>query len=97
MRVARKAGRDAANTAIVSRAAGAAANVTGSNAGMPYKNDAIKRDNMTETPSPSTIPMPVSRKQCPTTKLTTLAPLAPSAMRMPISDVRCVTQYDTKP
>jgi hypothetical protein len=90
--VARIAGRDAARIATKSNTSGAPTNVGGSNAGIPYRNDEISLASQIETAKPITMPMVTNCKQCFTTKRMTLPVLAPSAMRMPNSLVRWVTE-----
>ncbi len=51
------------------------------------------RDTASERQRPTTSPASTSESPCLTTRRSTSAGRAPRAMRMPISCVRCATEY----
>jgi hypothetical protein len=74
-----------------------AENVAGSCGCTPTSIDDITRVNPIAAAAPTTIPAALSRKPCPTTRPNTRPGAAPSAMRSPISAVRCRTESDSTP
>ena len=67
------------------------AKVTGSMAGVAKRSDAISRPMTRDKAVPTEIPTKVVPSEEPTTSEITREGEAPSAMRMPMSCVRCAT------
>src|SRR5215831_13142686 len=95
--VAFRAGTYPATTATAIKNAHAPANVTGSIVLKPNRIECIKLDAPAPPASPSTAPTAAGRMVSHNTIATTLSRGAPSAIRTPISCVRCVTANATVP
>src|SRR5262245_4771658 len=94
---ARCAGIQQASSATAISSSGTAMNVTGSVALTPKSSDFINRVSAKEAANPIAMPASVSFIPCPVTILSTAPALAPSAIRTPISRVRCATEYAITP
>ena len=62
-----------------------------------YQSACVNRVPMGASTSPTPTPTAASSRPCPTISLNTRPRSAPSAMRTPISAVRCDTTYDNTP
>src|ERR1700733_9942870 len=94
---ARRAGIRQAVTVINSSSASTAANVSGSSALTPYSHDVSTRVSARAPSSPISRPRKESLSPCHRIILITFLRDAPRAIRMPISDVRRLTEYVSKP
>ena len=71
--------------------------VNGSTGLTSKSNEDISRMIPNAAVSPIATPTPASVRPCTTNMRVTACPCAPSAMRMPISRVRCDTEYEITP
>ena len=94
---ARKAGKLHATALRHSIRIGTAKNVTGSVAVTPYSSPLSARVNIHAAKRPINIPLPATASACCITIRNTSILRAPKAMRMPISLVRCATEYEIDP
>src|SRR5712664_1929753 len=92
MREARQAGSQLARSASAKMEAEVAACVAASVGATPYNSEPSRRASASEAGAPRAIATSASRAPCATTIRCTLREPAPSAMRTPISCVRCVTE-----
>src|SRR5215510_5139248 len=92
-RAAFSAGALQAASAVVARAPTTATNVAGSVGFISYSRPVITRVNASAPATPSTRPTIAIDIPCRTTIITTALRSAPSAIRTPISCVRCATAY----
>src|SRR5262249_42248274 len=88
---ARRAGIQQATSATESNSAPIKANVSGALALTPKSSVVIRRVKPKAATSPAPTPLSASLIPCPTTSLNTSPICAPSAIRTPISCVRCAT------
>ena len=95
--IARRAGTEQAASATMIRIIGTDAKVSGSVALTPNSRFDIRRVSPNDAAKPITTPVAASRMPSPTTILSTCCRCAPSAMRMPISWVRCATTQESTP
>src|SRR6266508_5441932 len=95
--VARRAGTKQASKATAMSSSAIAANVAGSVALTLKSRFFIVRVNANDETRPSAKPINVSFMPCLTTSFNTSRCDAPSAIRTPISRVRCATAYDINP
>ena len=95
--MARRAGTTLATSATIASSAAIRASVSGSRAETSNSMFRMIDSSASEAPAPMMTPTAIRMAACPTTIRMTLPLVAPSAMRTPISCVRCVTEYDTTP
>jgi len=84
-------------TTIPSTSASARVNDAGSVALTPNRMLVSRRVTPSAETTPTAAPIAPSRRPRPRNVRTTDSPVAPGAMRMPISCVLCLTMYDTRP
>src|SRR6185369_17433737 len=96
-RVARRAGTKHAIKTTRNNPTDTATNVTASVAVTSKSNVEINLVNANDATSPATTPATPSTIPLLTTSLSTSKRCAPSAIRTPISCVRCKTEYDITP
>jgi len=95
--VARRAGIKHARSATPINTADTITIVNPSVGVTPNNSVAIKRVNANAPANPNTTPITTSVSPLRTISLSTSIVLAPSARRMPISGVLCVTAFDITP
>src|SRR5215211_3312808 len=95
--VARRAGSQLASAPTDTISATTAAYVQGSVALTPYNSAFSVPDTAIAPTMPNAAPLTVTRSELPSTRRTTSARDAPSAMRTPSSCDCCRTEYDTTP
>src|SRR5438128_1640144 len=96
-RVARRAGIQLASRADMTSTAAVDASVSGSVVLTRYTSDASTRVPARAPARPTATPASARRRPDPTTIRCTSDESAPSAIRMPISRVRCATEYAVTP
>src|ERR1022692_636995 len=96
-RLARQAGAAQAAKATTASTSGAARNVTGSAGFTPYSSAASKWVSAAAPANPMAMPVSAIRRPLPATIRSTSAERAPSAMRMPNSRVRRLTENASTP
>ena len=94
IREARRAGKYPASAATPVRITSIPANVTGSLDVTPNKSPLSVRASAHDATVPTTIPIPASPSVCSKILLSSISADAPSAMRIPISGVRWLTEYE---
>ena len=94
MRAARSAGKYPASSATAANTTIIAANVSGSVAVTPYNKEAANRVASNAPTNPIAAPSPAKRIVSPKINCRTVAGDAPSAMRIPISVLRWLTEYE---
>jgi len=91
---ARRAGKYPANAATAVSITSIPKNVTGSLEVTPNKSPLNVRANTHDATTPTTIPIPASPSVCNKILPCSVSADAPSAMRIPISCVRWLTEYE---
>jgi len=94
IREARRAGKYPASAATPVSITSIPANVTGSLDVTPNKSPLNVRASAHDATTPMTIPIPARPSVCSKMLLCSVSADAPSAMRMPISCVRWLTEYE---
>src|SRR5215510_6106707 len=95
--VARRAGIQQANSATAISKSVITANVIGSVGGTSNNRDFIHLVSEKAAVNPITTPMNTCFNPCMRTSFSTSPDCAPSAIRMPSSCVRCLTEYEVTP
>src|SRR5262249_15588306 len=96
-RAARCAGTKPARAAIAVMMTGTTAKAAKSAGRISKNNLEAAFETNAAHGTPTAIPIAESRRTAPRTKNNKCPELAPSAMRIPNSRVRCATEYDTTP
>jgi hypothetical protein len=94
IREARRAGKYPASAATPVNITSIPANVTGSLDVTPNKSPLNVRASAHDATTPTTIPIAASPRVCNKIVLCSISADAPSAMRIPISCVRWLTEYE---
>src|SRR5207248_5908842 len=97
LRVARRAGRYPATAATVVSTANIPPNVAGSVDVTPYRSPLTARASAHDAHAPTPIPTAASPSVCRIIRLCRPAADAPSAIRIPISCARWLTEYEITP